>query len=127
MKNNASLVYNVFLVLADAFALTLAFTIAYILRVSLSHEALSANVQSNTYISILISLLPFWILIFALLGPILLAGGLSMQQMVLAQRDYGCWFLLPAALTACKLLPPVFKKKVLKPLPFQWISPTLST
>ncbi len=68
MKNNASLVYNVFLVLADAFALTLAFTVAYILRVSLSHEALSANVQSSTYITILVSLLPFWILIFALLG-----------------------------------------------------------
>ena len=37
-------------------------------------------------------------LIFALLGPILLAGGLSMQQMVLAQREYGCWFLLPSLL-----------------------------
>ncbi|MBS2035503.1 NADH-quinone oxidoreductase subunit NuoH [bacterium] len=37
-------------------------------------------------------------LIFALLGPILLAGGLSMQKMVLAQREYGCWFLLPSLL-----------------------------
>jgi NADH-quinone oxidoreductase subunit H len=37
-------------------------------------------------------------LIFALLGPILLSGTLSMQGMVTAQRDYGCWFLLPSAL-----------------------------
>lgn len=68
MKNNASLVYNLFLIVGDAFAITVAFTIAYILRVTLSHEPLSANVHSHTYISILIGLLPFWILIFALLG-----------------------------------------------------------
>lgn len=37
-------------------------------------------------------------LIFALLGPILLSGTLSMQGMVAAQADYGCWFLLPSAL-----------------------------
>lgn len=37
-------------------------------------------------------------LIFALLGPILLSGTLSMQGMVMAQREYGCWFLLPSLL-----------------------------
>lgn len=68
MKNNASLVYNLFLIVGDAFAITVAFTIAYILRVTLSHEPLSANVHSHTYITVLVSLLPFWILIFALLG-----------------------------------------------------------
>lgn len=68
MKNNASLVYNFFLVIGDALAITVAFTVAYILRVSLSHEALSASVTSRSYIMALISLLPFWILIFGLLG-----------------------------------------------------------
>lgn len=68
MKNNASLVYNVFLIIGDALAITLAFSIAYILRVSLNHQALSANVNSHTYLAILVSLLPFWILIFGLLG-----------------------------------------------------------
>jgi exopolysaccharide biosynthesis polyprenyl glycosylphosphotransferase len=68
MKNNASLLYNLFLIFCDSLAITIAFTIAYIIRVSLSHQALSANVHSHTYISILISLLPFWILIYALLG-----------------------------------------------------------
>lgn len=68
MKNNASLVYNFILVIADALALTIAFTVAYILRVSISHQPISADVNSSTYISILTSLIPFWIAIFAVLG-----------------------------------------------------------
>jgi exopolysaccharide biosynthesis polyprenyl glycosylphosphotransferase len=68
MKNNASLIYNVFLIIGDALAITIAFTIAYILRVSLNHRPLTANVHSHTYLMILVSLLPFWILIFGLLG-----------------------------------------------------------
>ena len=68
MKNNASLIYNVCLMISDAVAITVAFTIAYILRVSLNHSPLSASVHAHTYITILVSLLPFWILIFALIG-----------------------------------------------------------
>ncbi len=68
MKNNASLVYNMCLIIGDALAITVAFTIAYILRVTLNHRPLSANVHAHTYIAILISLLPFWIMIFGLLG-----------------------------------------------------------
>ena len=68
MKNNTSTVYNVCLVIGDALAVTLAFTVAYILRVSLSNVPISANVGAERYIYALISLLPFWLLIFALLG-----------------------------------------------------------
>ena len=68
MRNNASLIYNICLVIGDALAITIAFTIAYILRVTLNHQPLSANIHAHTYIAILVSLLPFWILIFALLG-----------------------------------------------------------
>jgi exopolysaccharide biosynthesis polyprenyl glycosylphosphotransferase len=68
MKNNASLIYSICLVIGDALALTVAFTVAYILRVSLSNTPISAQVGANTYITILVSLLPFWILIFGLLG-----------------------------------------------------------
>lgn len=68
MKNNASLLYNFALVIGDAVTLTVAFTIAYILRVSLNHTPISSDVHAHTYILILIGLLPFWILIFALLG-----------------------------------------------------------
>jgi exopolysaccharide biosynthesis polyprenyl glycosylphosphotransferase len=68
MKNNASLLYNFLLVIGDALAITAAFSIAYVLRVTLNHQPLSADVHAHTYLLILISLLPFWILIFGLLG-----------------------------------------------------------
>lgn len=68
MKNNATLLYNCCLIVGDALAITAAFTVAYILRVSISHRALSAHVHAVTYITIVASLLPLWILIFGLLG-----------------------------------------------------------
>ncbi|MEK7594281.1 MAG: sugar transferase [Patescibacteria group bacterium] len=68
MKNNASLIYNLCLIIGDALAIIVAFSVAYVLRVTLSHQPLSADVHAHTYLSILISLLPFWILIFGLLG-----------------------------------------------------------
>jgi len=68
MRNNASVVYNVCLIIGDFLALVVAFTIAYILRVSVSHEVLSAPIHARTYIGIVASLLPLWIIIFALLG-----------------------------------------------------------
>src|SRR4051812_37965671 len=67
MKNNASLVYNVCLMIGDALAITVAFSIAYILRVTLNHTPLSADVGAHVYLEVLVSLLPFWILIFAVL------------------------------------------------------------
>jgi exopolysaccharide biosynthesis polyprenyl glycosylphosphotransferase len=68
MKNNSSIIYNVCLVFGDALAVAVAFTIAYVLRVSVSHRILHVHVHALTYITVLASLLPFWILIFALLG-----------------------------------------------------------
>jgi len=68
MKNNASLVYNVVLIVGDFLALTIAFVVAYILRVTLNHTPLSAHIHAHTYLTIFLTLLPFWILIFALLG-----------------------------------------------------------
>lgn len=71
MKNNASLIYNLFLVLGDFLALVGAFVGAYVLRVRL-HIQLSPNqlgiIHGATYIEVFLALLPFWILIFALLG-----------------------------------------------------------
>lgn len=68
MKNNTSLFYNVCLVIGDALAITVAFSVAYVLRVTLNHEPLSARVGAADYLLILIGLLPFWILTFAVLG-----------------------------------------------------------
>ena len=39
-------------------------------------------------------------LLFALLGPILMAGTLSMQGIVMAQRNLGVWFIVPSFLGA---------------------------
>ncbi|HSX07896.1 MAG TPA: sugar transferase [Candidatus Saccharimonadales bacterium] len=68
MKNNASLIYNACLVVGDFLALAAAFVGAYILRVSLSDVYISHPVSSRTYLAAFLVLLPFWILIFALLG-----------------------------------------------------------
>ncbi|MDL2363312.1 MAG: sugar transferase [Patescibacteria group bacterium] len=68
MKNNTSTVYNVALVIGDALAITAAFVAAYILRVTVNHEPISASVTSYNYLKALVSLLPFWILIFGLLS-----------------------------------------------------------
>jgi exopolysaccharide biosynthesis polyprenyl glycosylphosphotransferase len=68
VRNNTSLIYNVCLIIGDFLALILAFVIAFILRVTISHRALSEHVTAHSYLVISITLLPFWILIFALLG-----------------------------------------------------------
>src|SRR3989344_4908237 len=54
--------------MGDFLALLLAFVFAYILRVSISHKPLSATIYAMDYLQIFLILLPFWILIFALLG-----------------------------------------------------------
>lgn len=68
MKNKTSLIYSVFLVAGDFVALVAAFSTAYILRVTLDHTPISDDIRAFTYISIIATLLPFFILIFALLG-----------------------------------------------------------
>jgi exopolysaccharide biosynthesis polyprenyl glycosylphosphotransferase len=54
----------------DFFALVAAFAGAYILRVTINitHEPIHTPVHVSTYLGIFLSLLPFWILLFALLG-----------------------------------------------------------
>jgi len=68
MKNNASLVYNFFLVIGDCLALLAAFVGAYILRVTLDNRPLAVPVHARTYFGVFLVLLPFWIIIFGLLG-----------------------------------------------------------
>lgn len=68
MKNNASIVYSVSLVIGDFLALVMAFTVAYILRVTISHRILSTPIQAHVYIGLVASLLPLWLVIFGLLG-----------------------------------------------------------
>lgn len=68
MKNNASLIYNVCLVVGDFLALVAAFVAAYILRVKLDPRPLLEPIDAHTYLAIFLAVLPFWIMIFALLG-----------------------------------------------------------
>jgi exopolysaccharide biosynthesis polyprenyl glycosylphosphotransferase len=68
MKNNASQIYNLLLMLGDFLALIAAFVTAYILRVSLSDVPIANPVPARTYLQIFVVVLPFWILIFGLLG-----------------------------------------------------------
>lgn len=68
MKNSISLIYNLCLVVGDFLALIAAFVGAYILRVSLSDDPFPNQITSDTYLGIFLAVLPFWILIFALLG-----------------------------------------------------------
>lgn len=67
MKSNASLVYNLFLVVGDFLALIAAFVSAFLLRAQ-SSTPVAHPISGHTYIYVFLGLLPFWILIFALLG-----------------------------------------------------------
>ncbi len=71
MKNNASLIYSTCLVVGDFLALVAAFITAYVLRVKLdvgiSQQGFGA-ISGRTYLGVFLAVLPFWILIFALLG-----------------------------------------------------------
>src|SRR3989338_10708644 len=68
MKSNASLIYSLFLVVGDFLALVAAFVFAYAIRGTLSTVPVAHPIPATTYLSIFLILLPFWILIFALLG-----------------------------------------------------------
>lgn len=68
MKSNGSLLYNLSLVVGDFLALLAAFACAYVLRVSIDHRPIAHTVHATTYIEAFAILLPFWILVFALLG-----------------------------------------------------------
>ena len=72
MKSNASLIYNLFLVVGDFLSLVLAFVGAYVLRVtfgiSLGAPGIAHPVEAVTYLHIFLLVAPFWIIVFGLLG-----------------------------------------------------------
>ncbi len=68
MRNNTSIIYNLILLVGDGVAVVFGLSLAYILRVSISHQALTAHVYAINYLKFLFLLLPFWLIVFALLG-----------------------------------------------------------
>ena len=68
MRNNTSIIYNLCLIIGDSVALVGGLSLAYILRVSISHRVVITPVKAINYLEFLLILLPFWLLFFALLG-----------------------------------------------------------
>ncbi|MGB4759550.1 MAG: sugar transferase [Candidatus Saccharimonadales bacterium] len=68
MKKNGVLLYNIFLVIGDCLALIAAFAAAFILRGKLSDIPVANPTDASTFLMAFLTTLPFWILIFALLG-----------------------------------------------------------
>lgn len=70
MKTNGSLIYSLVLVAGDFLALVAAFVTAYVIRVSVNvtNKPIPETVYAKDYLSIFLLLLPFWVLVFVLLG-----------------------------------------------------------
>jgi exopolysaccharide biosynthesis polyprenyl glycosylphosphotransferase len=68
MKNNASSVYALFLIVGDFLALLAAFTAAYIIRVKLDPQPLIRQIPALTYLYAFLAVLPLWILVHAFIG-----------------------------------------------------------
>ena len=68
MKNNASLIYSIFLVAGDFLALIAAFAAAYVLRFRLLEDGKTATVGGENFIFAILSILPIWLLIHAFIG-----------------------------------------------------------
>ncbi|MDN5819516.1 MAG: sugar transferase [bacterium] len=68
MPTKNTKLYSFILVLADIFVLLAAFTLAYIIRVQVDSRPLVTQVYALEYIKIFAMILPFWIIMFAMLG-----------------------------------------------------------
>lgn len=68
MRQNFSFIFKVLLLAGDAFALLFAFTLAFIFRVTLDARPITTPIKALDYITLVATLLPLWLGIFALLG-----------------------------------------------------------
>ena len=60
--------YSLILILVDTLVLLIAFTLAYVARVTLDSRPLVNEVSSYEYLFAFLTIVPFWILIFATIG-----------------------------------------------------------
>ncbi len=67
-KRYSGTIFSVFLIIGDFLALVAAFVIGYILRVKIDDRPVVDFIPARTFLEIFLYLLPFWLLIFALLG-----------------------------------------------------------
>ena len=68
MRSRNSKFYSLILIIIDTFVLLGAFTLAYVLRVRYDPRPLLANIHAYDYLYAFLLIIPFWILIFAILG-----------------------------------------------------------
>ena len=68
MKNSASLLFSFILLILDFVGLAAAFTLAYVIRVKIDDRPLLEEISATGYIGVVLVLLVFWIIIYALLG-----------------------------------------------------------
>lgn len=68
MTHRNSKLYSLILMLADAFVLVSAFVLAYIARVQYDPRPLLHNIYAYDYLLSFLALVPFWILVFGLIG-----------------------------------------------------------
>ncbi len=68
MKNNATLIFSLFLVIGDFLALLAAFSVAYILRVKFDPRPLIEQIPAFTYFKAFLFVLPLWILVHSFIG-----------------------------------------------------------
>lgn len=71
MQNNSSFIYRMVLALGDVFGLLLSFTTAYVLRVTFQigfSQSTYHAISAIPYITSVIVLIPFWIILFYMLG-----------------------------------------------------------
>ena len=60
--------YSLVLIIIDTFVLLSAFTLAYIARVQYDPRPLVSNVHAYDYLRAFVFIIPFWVLVFAVLG-----------------------------------------------------------
>jgi exopolysaccharide biosynthesis polyprenyl glycosylphosphotransferase len=68
MKHGLSILYSFTLLISDFIGLTIAFTLAYVIRVKIDNRPLLEPITSNEYIGVIALLLIFWVFIYAQLG-----------------------------------------------------------
>lgn len=68
MRRRNSKLYSLILILIDTLVLVAAFVIAYVARVQFDSRPLVENVGAYDYLTTFLLIIPFWILIFAIIG-----------------------------------------------------------
>lgn len=99
MKNSASLVYSVVLLVADFVALIAAFTLAFIVRVRIDDRPLIDPITAEQYIGLVAVLLVFWVFVYSLLGlyrPQVYENRFKEAAMLLVGSFIGILFLIGA-------------------------------